>query len=204
MTRSQRTVRDLALLALAFQVFHFIEHAGQLTYWLGNPTKAPWLTPWAITGRDILAVDGTPGGGNEILHLVGNLIFLGGIVALALVARYSDRKMMEIPYLREAMVLQVIHVAEHVLLTFSYFTSGSALGFTTLFGAAEGIFGSSLRIWAHFLLNLGGTYYVLQAGREMYGLGMILDRPTGAPKEPSHQAFTVEAVAGAVNDFEAG
>lgn len=71
MTRSQQAARDIALLALAFQLFHLIEHAAQLTYWSGNPTEAPWLTPWAITGRDVLAVDGTPGGGNEILHLGG-------------------------------------------------------------------------------------------------------------------------------------
>lgn len=183
MTRSQRTLRDIALLTLAFQLFHFIEHVAQLAYWLGNPTKAPFLTPWATAGRDILAVDGTAGGGNEILHLVGNLIFLAGIVALALIARYSGRKLTEIPYLREAMALQGIHVAEHVLLTLSYLTLGSALGFTTLFGAAEGAFGSSLRVWAHFLLNLGATYYVMRAAWSMYGSGMILDRPTRAREE---------------------
>ncbi|MEX0865038.1 MAG: DUF6008 family protein [Acidimicrobiia bacterium] len=183
MTGSRRVLRDIAVFAMVFQVFHFIEHAAQLTYWFGYPTKAPFLTPWAVAGRDILAVDGTHGGGNELLHLVGNLIFLGGIVALALVARHSGRKTVEIPYLRKAMVLQGIHVAEHVLLTFSYFILGLALGFTTLFGAAQGAFGSSLRIWAHFLLNLVGTYYVLRAAWEMYGLGMILDRSTGARKE---------------------
>lgn len=90
---------------------------------------------------------------------------------------------MGVLYLREAMVLQGIHMAEHVLLTLSYFTLGWAIGFTTLFGAAHGAFGSGLRIWAHFLLNLGGTYYVLRPTWETHGLGLILDRPAGAREE---------------------
>lgn len=176
MTASQRLVRDTAVFALLFQVFHFIEHIAQVGYWFVNPSQPPWLTPWAVAGRDLLAVDGTPGGGNELLHLVGNLIFLGGVIALALITWHSGRKIKQIRYLSTALILQGVHVAEHILLTVSYLAVGSAVGFTTLFGTAQGPFGSSLRIWAHFLLNLTATYYALRSVWEMYAMGLVLDR----------------------------
>ena len=177
MTRSQRLIRDAAVVALVFQVVHFVEHMAQLSYWLANPTQAPWLTPWATVGRDVLAVDGTAGGGNELLHLFGNLIFFGGLIGLVVVAANAGRKMTDIPYLRGALILQGFHVGEHVLLTLSYLGWGSAIGITTLFGTATGVFGSSLRVWAHFLLNLGATYYAVRAVWEMYRMGLLLDRP---------------------------
>lgn len=183
MTASQRLLRDIAVFAMFFQVFHFVEHVAQLGYWFVNPNQPPWLTPWAVTGRDLLAVDGTPGGGNEVLHLVGNLIFLAGIVALVLIAWDSGRRIKQIRHLSAALILQGIHVAEHFLLTFSYFAAGTALGLTTLFGTAQGPFGSSLRVWAHFLINMAATYYALRSVREMYAVGLVLARPPVRSRE---------------------
>lgn len=185
MTGSRRVLRDIAVFALLFQVFHFIEHIAQVGYWFVNPSQPPWLTPWAVAGRDLLAVDGTPGGGNELLHLVGNLIFLGGVVALALITWHSGRKIKQIRYLSTTLILQGVHVAEHILLTVSYLAMGSAVGFTTLFGTAQGPFGSSLRIWAHLLLNLTATYYAFRSVWEMYAMGLVLERPLLKPQEVS-------------------
>ncbi|MGH8945624.1 MAG: DUF6008 family protein [Acidimicrobiia bacterium] len=171
--RARRVVRDVAVAALVFQIVHFIEHLAQLGYWVLNPVSAPWLTPWAITGRDLLIVDGTAASGNELLHLVGNLIFLGGLLALVTLAR-SEPRGEEIPYLRPALWVQTVHVVEHLLLTGTYLAFGTAIGVTTLFGAASGAFGSGLRVWAHFLLNLVGTYLAIRAVVELQRRGLLL------------------------------
>ena len=52
--------------ALAFQAAHLLEHAAQLAYWFMNPTHAPWLTPWAESGQNLLVVDGTAASGSEL------------------------------------------------------------------------------------------------------------------------------------------
>ena len=175
---ARRLLRDIAVAALIIQMAHLIEHMAQLTYWSMNPSEAPWLTPWAVAGRDLLAVDGTPAGGNEILHLLGNVIFLGGILALGALVWRSGRKAKEVPYLSQAIILQGIHVAEHILLTVSYLAFGSVIGFSTIFGTAQGVFGSSLRIWAHFLLNLTATYYAVRSVSEMHRRGLLVQRPS--------------------------
>jgi len=183
MTSTQRTVRNLTVAALVFQGVHFVEHTAQLIYWLFHPTQMPWMTPWAIAGRDLLAVDGTPRGGTEILHLLGNVIFFGGLIGMVLIAGYAGYKMKRVPYLREAVILQGFHVAENVLLTVSYLTWGTVIGVTTVFGAASGVFESSLRVWSHFLLNLVATYYAVRAIRAMYRKGLFSFTPTTATRE---------------------
>lgn len=174
MTRTQRLIRDVAVVAMVFQLVHLIEHTAQLTYWFAHPTDSPWLTPWAAAGRDVLVVDGTAGSGNEILHLLGNVIFFGGLVALSVIAHNAGRKTSDVRYLREALIIQGIHVGEHVMLTLSYLAWGSAVGFTTLFGTASGAFGSGLRVWAHFVLNLAASYFALRATWEMYRNGLFV------------------------------
>ena len=83
--------------ALTFQVVHAAEHVLQMGYWAMHPREAPWLTPWAATARDGLAsfcsLLGSSGGaklGSEVLHLAGNLIFLAGLAALAVVVSTSS------------------------------------------------------------------------------------------------------------------
>lgn len=175
-----RVIRDIAVAALIFQVVHFVEHVAQLGYWMTHPTEAPWLTPWAMAGRDLLVVDGTPASGNELLHLVGNLIFLAGLVALIALVWRLGQSIGEVPFLKPALWLQGIHVLEHVLLTGTYLAAGKAIGFTTLFGLAQGPFGSGLRVWAHFLLNLVGTYFAVRAVLEMRRRGLLTI--SGAPR----------------------
>lgn len=88
----------------------------------------------------------------EGLHLVGNVIFLLGIVALDHVT--AER----LPGIRAALAIQGLHVAEHVLLTATLVLFGAPLGVSTLFGAADGFaWAGTLRVWFHFMLNLGGS-----------------------------------------------
>lgn len=160
-------VAYLALGALIFQMVHFVEHIAQLAHWFMSPAAPPWLTPWAETGRDLLVVDGTQGSGNELLHLVGNLIFLAGLVALAWISRAEGLSLAETPNLKRALMVQGFHVFEHLSLTATYLGFGSAVGLSTLFGTAQGTFGIGLRVWGHFVLNLVATYYAARAGKEL-------------------------------------
>lgn len=160
----------IALAATAFQVFHVAEHALQVGYWLLNPTEAPWLTPWAAVGRDALAatVDGRAGSGSELLHLVGNGLFLAGLVALQAAARQRDMSPARLRNLRLAVVVQGVHVAEHVVLTATWFATGEALGVSTGFGLFEAgtTLGGAVRVWFHFAINLVATLYALRALRD--------------------------------------
>lgn len=151
--------------ALAFQVVHALEHALQIGYWLAHPTSPAWLTPWAAVGRDALAgaSDGSTATGTELLHLIGNLVFLGGLCALWALAQRSWP--LSRPALRRGTWLQSAHVAEHLLLTATTMLFGQALGVTTLFGlfppaSAAGV---AFRVWAHFLINAGATWYAVAA-----------------------------------------
>lgn len=147
----------MAVAGIGFQVFHFVEHVAQLGYWTAHPGHPPWLTPWAEAGRDALAFGGDPGTGSELLHLIGNVIFLVGLVALL----GHVRGLAGVPRaprpLGLALGVQAFHVAEHVLLTSSWVLSGKALGFSTLFGAFPGSWVVTYRLWWHFLINLIAT-----------------------------------------------
>ena len=164
--------------ALAFQAFHLFEHVAQLVYWLIHPTQAPWLTPWAESGRDLLVVDGTAASGSELLHLLGNLIFMAGIAGMWWLVRDRGFGIDHVHHLGGAAALQGLHVLEHLALTGSYLIAGKAMGATTLLGAATGSFGSGLRVWAHFLLNLGASWYAYRAATSLWRRS-IPERSTG-------------------------
>lgn len=142
---------------LAFQVIHVLEHVLQTAYWVLHPAAPPWLTPWASVGRDALAaaVDGHPVSGNEVLHLGGNVLFLVGLVGL--VALLHHRQVEVSRLMAIAVWVQGLHVLEHVALTATWFVAGRVIGVTTLFGTVGGTTVSSLRVWAHLLLNLSAT-----------------------------------------------
>lgn len=171
--RTRALLKYLAVGALAFQMVHLIEHVAQLGYWIAHPLEAPWLTPWAIEGRDALAAGGNLALGNELLHLVGNLIFLGGLLALVL---YSRRREQETPSpLRIAMVVQGIHVAEHVVLTATSSVWGKAAGLSTFFGLVSGPVTTSYRVWFHFLVNLVATWYAARAVMVLHSRGLLIE-----------------------------
>ncbi|MGI8694126.1 MAG: DUF6008 family protein [Geodermatophilaceae bacterium] len=89
-TRTQWLVGGV-IAVLIFQVVHSAEHVAQATYWLFNPTMPPWMSAWAMGATNGLASvsGGTPALGMELLHLIGNGIFLGGLLlALRLPEQY--------------------------------------------------------------------------------------------------------------------
>lgn len=163
-------VKYLAVSALVFQAVHLIEHMAQLGYWIARPLEAPWLTPWADAGRAQLAVGGNAALGNEILHLVGNVIFLAGLVALL---SYVHRLGLEMSSaLRVAFVVQGVHVIEHVALTTTAALWGEAVGISTFFGLVDGPVMTSYRVWFHFLINLVASWFAARAVMFVYTQGL--------------------------------
>lgn len=193
----QRGLIVTAIACLAFQGFHVLEHVLQAGAWLLRPDAAPWITPWAVPGRDLLAsaADGRTGTGSELLHLLGNAIFLIGLVALALLAR---RRGLQSRALRIALGVQALHVAEHVVLTLTWATYAEANGLSTAFGLLEPgtIAGNAVRVWFHFLINLVGTLYAVAAVRDL-GLwlprrGLSQPSPPGASGDEGPEHVTPE------------
>ena len=146
----------VAIGGLGFQAVHGLEHVVQAGAWVLAPDQPPFLTPWAAAGADVLAVGGNAGLGNELLHLVGNVIFLVGLAGLAGLA--AGTAAARTRSLRWALVIQGAHVAEHVALTVSAALLGRAIGVTTLFGTlAPGPAQWSLRVAAHLGINAAAT-----------------------------------------------
>ena len=156
--RREDALSKVVVGAVGFQVFHFLEHGLQLGYWIVNPKEKPWLTPWAQTGADGLAFwckiwpgEGRAGQrGAELLHLVGNSIFLAGVVALFVLARLRHVRHRSV---HSAVIFQGLHFIEHIILTVTVFATGKGWGASTMFGRWSGSELSSHRVWWHFTVN---------------------------------------------------
>ncbi len=172
--RALRVAQYVGVGGLTFQVVHFLEHTLQAGYWMGHTSQPPWLTPWAAAGRDMLAFGGNPGTGTELLHLIGNVIFFAGLVALCNLVYGYGARLRDVPALAGALWVQGFHVFEHLLLTGTYLVAGRALGFSTLFGALEGAVLGGTRVWWHFTINLVATVLAVRAGVRMYQLDLLL------------------------------
>jgi hypothetical protein len=165
----------LGVAGLAFQVGHFGEHLAQFGYWLIHPTATPWLSPWAIASRNALSSD--PAFGVELLHLLGNALFLVGLLAIIAVPAVSRSGAGN---LRTATALQVAHVAEHIALTATRMWGGTAIGISTAFGLLEGGQLSSYRVLWHFVVNLIVTVYAVRGLAEAARNGLIDDLAVAA------------------------
>jgi len=167
-SRRQSALSKVVVGAVGFQVFHFLEHGLQLGYWFFNTKQKPWLTPWAQTGVDGLAFwcQIWPGSGRagqrgaELLHLVGNTIFLVGVLALFMLARETRTRNRSI---QGAVLFQGLHFLEHILLTATVFVTGTSWGASTMFGRWSGSELSSHRVWWHFTVNAIATAIALSA-----------------------------------------
>lgn len=170
----------IAVGGIAFQVFHFAEHLLQAGYWVLNPGEAPWLTPWAAAGRDVLAsaADGQAATGNELLHLGGNAVFLAGLIAAVVAVRASGHWQRSPSGLRLAVWTQSIHVGLHIALTVTWLTFHQAHGLSTLFGLLEPgtVVANAMRVWVHFAINLVATVYAV------IGLWQIRTMVPGLPR----------------------
>jgi hypothetical protein len=154
----------VAGMGLAFQVGHFAEHAIQFGVWvLGNYSQicgrnTPWMSPWVTElvrrlGLVLFPDAGAPRQmmmGMEILHLIGNCIFLVSLACLY----YRKRS----KWICWGLYIEGFHFYEHLMLTLSAYFAGKPIGLSTLFGGASVIgspeFAVGYRVTWHFAMNL--------------------------------------------------
>jgi len=154
----------VAGMGLAFQVGHFAEHAIQFGVWvLGDYSQicgrdTPWMSPWVTElvrrlGLALFPAAAAPRQmmmGMEILHLIGNCIFLVSLACLY----YCKRS----KWIRWALYVEGFHFYEHLMLTFSAYFIGKPIGLSTLFGGTSVIgsteFAVGYRVTWHFAMNL--------------------------------------------------
>ncbi|MGO4404785.1 DUF6008 family protein [Bosea sp. RAF48] len=154
----------IAALGLLFQVGHFAEHAFQFAVWvLGDLSNicgrdTPWMSPWVtelVSQTGLLLFPTADEArrmmlGMELLHLVGNSIFLVGIASLYYCVRSK--------WIRWAFYIEAFHLYEHIMLTATAFFIGKPIGLSTLFGGVNALgnreFAVGCRVTWHFAMNL--------------------------------------------------
>jgi Family of unknown function (DUF6008) len=147
-------------LGVVGQLGHLQEHLAQTGYWVLNPQSPAWMTPWGTgLAEGFGQIDlSKPTLGMEILHFVGNLIFLAGIVGIMLITRRA-RLARARKWATMGTWMQGIHGVEHAALTLSVGLGASpAIGLSTWFGLLDpgpGLW--TYRIWWHMLANLIGS-----------------------------------------------
>lgn len=153
----------VAVLGLIFQIGHFAEHALQFAVWLTGDLSnicgrdAPWMSPWATAlvqqlGVLLFPTRDSPAQmmlGIEVLHLIGNSIFLGSLVCLYY---WLPSK-----WVRWALYIETFHLYEHISLTTTAYFLGHPVGMSTLFGGASVLgdreFAVGCRVIWHFVMN---------------------------------------------------
>lgn len=151
----------VAAAATTFQLLHAAEHVLQALHWLSAPHGPAWLSPWAARGAGTLAAGTT---GVELLHLVGNGVFLAGLLALRRVGVPSLA-------LSWATRIQAVHVLEHAAIVASWLVAGRVVALSSLFGVLDsGAAAVAFRIWLHLVLNLAATAAALVAWRPVLAL----------------------------------
>lgn len=154
----------LAGLGLAFQVGHFAEHAMQFGVWIlgdysnlcgrDTPWMSPWLTEMVSRAGSVMFPTAMPARqmmlGMEVLHLIGNGIFLTSLGCLYYCVRSR--------WIRWALYIETFHLYEHLTLTLTAYFVGKPIGLSTLFGGASVIgspeFAVGYRVTWHFAMNL--------------------------------------------------
>jgi hypothetical protein len=164
-------------LGMAFQVGHFVEHGTQFAVWLFG--KSQWVIS-VFCGRDTPFMSGPvtefvrltgaslfPDAsvarqmmmGVEILHLIGNTIFL-----LSIAGTYY---FIPTKWVRWAFTIEGLHLCEHVALTLTAYYFGKPIGVSTAFGHAFSWWGTELavgyRVSWHFVMNLLPLPFVMVA-----------------------------------------
>lgn len=158
----------VAGLGLAFQIGHFAEHAVQFGVWFGGahdwvaatfcgrgtPYMSRPVTEAVTLAGTYLFPDAAPPRqmmlAMELLHLVGNAVFLATIGAVCALTRSK--------WSRYAFYIEAAHLCEHLSLTLTAFYVGVPIGVSTLFGRARALLGSDgavgWRVSWHFFMNL--------------------------------------------------
>lgn len=155
-----RAAGALVLVGVLAQLGHLQEHVAQLGYWAAHPDKPGWMTPWGTgLAMGFGKIDtARPALGMELLHLVGNFMFLAGLVGAMLITRRA-RATKTFKWARMGTWMQAAHGVEHLALTLSVaFGAKRAIGVSTLFGQLQpgpGLW--TYRVWWHFIANVLGT-----------------------------------------------
>jgi hypothetical protein len=138
-----------------------------------NPVDAPLVTPWAAVVREVVAPNGNLAVGSDAMYLVFHFVLFASLVAMAFIAESHFKPLDRYRHLQPALVVQGLLLAEQVLLTATSIATGRALGLTTLFGGAEGVWGSSLRVWLGFISVFASIYLSALALAEMHEDNLI-------------------------------
>ncbi|MEU5090379.1 DUF6008 family protein [Streptomyces sp. NPDC021356] len=190
----------IALIGLGVigQVGHFQEHVAQAAYWVAHPYSPPWMTPWGNgLSRGMGQVDPSkPTLGMEILHLMGNFIFLAGLVGIAQITRRAAGALKSRKWARMGVWMQGIHGLEHVALTLSIALGASrAIGLSTWFGLIEpGPALATYRVWWHFVANLIGTVILAIAVYHLWKERRAVKAGYGVPEAEVAEADEAVAV----------
>jgi hypothetical protein len=159
----------LVTLTLSFQGFHFFEHIVQLGHWIFNDRSFAYMTPWVMTWVEHLGMYYWPEAsmkmqmhlGMELIHLIGNGIFFAGTLGLYVFVKNRASKW--------AIIIQGIHLYEHISLTLSAIAVGKSIGLSTFFGIAiDHYFLVGYRVLWHFTLNLIPSVLVIIAFIRMH------------------------------------
>jgi hypothetical protein len=170
-------LKILVGMGLAFQIGHFLEHAVQFAVWSGGKSQwvaanfcgrdtpymsrpvtemvellGAYLFPTATVARQMMM-------GIEILHLIGNCIFLATIAGVYY--------FIPVKLVRYALYIEGAHMCEHIALTLSAYYLGKPIGLSTMFGQASLWWGQELavgwRVSWHFVMNLLPLPFVMMA-----------------------------------------
>jgi hypothetical protein len=161
-----RASLGVIIIGVVGQIGHLQEHVAQVGYWLAHPNAAAWMTPWGTgLAKGFGQIDKSkPTLGMEILHLVGNFIFLAGLAAVMVITRRA-RATRTRWWGRMGVWMQGIHGLEHLSLTLSvWFGATRAIGLSTWFGLVQPGAGlTTYRVWWHFTANIIGSYIFAMA-----------------------------------------
>lgn len=143
----KRILWAVVILGTIFQIGHFFEHTIQAAVWVTGSGQEPWMSPLAMWLTMHLGPNMKVG--MEVLHLLGNLIFLATIGAYWL--------LFPLPLVGWAFLVELFHLYEHLMLTVSVIALGRPVGLSTLFGAVCWLtpeHAVGYRVLWHFGMNL--------------------------------------------------
>ncbi len=153
--------------ALVFQFGHLVEHTLQMAMWMVHPRRGPWMSPIAqelslwfggVGQADSAEMSLSMARGMELLHLIGNSIFLAGATGVVVLVGGPARRWAALGWW-----FQALHTLEHVALTATMLAGGRAIGVSNWFGRLDGTTLTTQRVWWHGLVNLFATALVARA-----------------------------------------
>ncbi|HEX3649973.1 MAG TPA: DUF6008 family protein [Pseudonocardiaceae bacterium] len=170
------------------QIGHLQEHVAQVAVWVFHPEAAAgYMTPWggALAMGFQMVDPARKTLGMEILHFVGNMIFLAGMCAIMVITSRA-RAAKARRWAKMGVWMQGIHGLEHLSLMLSiWFGAKQAIGLSTWFGLLDpGPGAVTYRVWWHFIANVIGSVifaialYHLWQERRTVKAGYV-DEPVG-------------------------